>query len=54
MQIAVLADPHVHAVHYPVPGLPPGTTHVELRTDQKVPKKTYQLKFEFSGNVTLL
>lgn len=36
------------------PGLPPGTTHLELKTNQKVPKQTYQLKFEFSGNVTLL
>lgn len=36
------------------PGIPPGTTHLELKTNQKVPKQTYQLKFEFSGNVTLL
>lgn len=34
-------------------GLPEASVHVELKTDQKVPKKIYHMKFTVSGNVSL-
>lgn len=35
------------------PGLPAASVHLELKTEQKVPKKLYQMKFTISGNVSL-
>lgn len=35
------------------PKVPPGTNHLELKTNQKVPKQTWSMKFTVSGNVSL-